>query len=42
MQKFAKKQKYLNLGPKITYLSILGLEFENDFIIIEIRTFIFA
>ena len=24
---FAKKQKYLNLGPKMSYLGILGLEF---------------
>ena len=32
---FAKKQKCLNLGPKISELGIFGLEFENNIDIFE-------
>ena len=27
LQNFAEKQKYLNLGPKMPYLGVFGLEF---------------
>ena len=47
MQNFSKKQKCLNLGPKmpylgiyqqkLSYLSIFGLEFEKNVVIFEIR-----
>ena len=47
MQNFLKKQKCLNLGPKmpylgiyqqkLSYLSIFGLEFEKNVVIFEIR-----
>ena len=30
MQSFGKKQKCLNLRPKLPYLGIFGLEFENN------------
>ena len=38
LQKFLKKQKCLNLGPKIPFLGIFGLEFENNIVIFEIST----
>ena len=47
MQNFSKRQKCLNLGPKmpylgiyqqkLSYLSIFGLEFEKNVVIFEIR-----
>ena len=38
-QNFVKKRrKYLNLGPRIPYLSIFLLEFENDIVILEMGT----
>ena len=38
-QNFVKKRrKYLNLGPRIRYLSIFLLEFENDIVILEMGT----
>ena len=36
--KFLKKQKCLNLGPKISFLGIFGLGFENNIVIFEIST----
>ena len=38
LQNFTKKQKCLNLGPKVPDLGILGLEFENNIVIFEIKT----
>ena len=38
LQNFTKKQKFLNLGPKMSDLGILGLEFENNTVIFEIST----
>ena len=29
MQRFVQKDKSLNLGPKMTYVSIFGLEFQK-------------
>ena len=37
-----KKKKKLNLGPEISYLVLLRLEFENYIIIFEIRSIEFA
>ena len=38
-QNFVKKRRrYLNLGPRIPYLSIFLLEFENDIVILEMGT----
>ena len=37
-----KKQKCLNLGAKIFYLGIFGLEYENNIVIFEISTFEFV
>ena len=34
-----QKQKLLNLGPKILYLGISGLELENVIVTLEINTF---
>ena len=42
MQNFVEKQKCLNLGPKLPYLVILGLDFENNIVLFEISTFNFA
>ena len=39
LQNFSKKQKYLNLGPKMHDLGILRPEFENNIVIFEISTF---
>ena len=36
LENFTKKQKCLNLGPKMPDLGIFGLEFENNFAIFEI------
>ena len=33
-----KRRRYLNLGPRIPYLSIFLLEFENDIVILEMGT----
>ena len=37
-----KNQKYLNLGPKMSYLGNLGAEFKKDIVIFEISTLEFA
>ena len=39
---FAKKQKFLNLGPKICDSGIFGLEFETDIVMLEISTLDFV
>ena len=36
MQNFVKKQKCLNLGPKMPDLGIFGLEFENNMVKFQI------
>ena len=41
-QNFTKKQKCLNLGPKMPDLFIFGLELENNIVIFEISTFEFV
>ena len=38
LRNFVEKWKCLNLGPKIPYLGIFGLEFENNVVIFEITT----
>ena len=35
LQNFTKKQKCLNLGPKIPYLGIFGLEFLKTVVILS-------
>ena len=42
LQSFTKKQKCLNLGPKMPDLFIFGLELENNIVIFEISTFEFV
>ena len=42
LQKLVQKQNSLNLGPKMTYLGIFGLEFENNIIIFEISALNFT
>ena len=42
MQNFTKKQKCLNVGPKIHNLGIFGLEFEKNIVIFEISTLKFV
>ena len=42
MQKLAKKQKCLNLGPKMPYSDIFGLEFQKTIVKFEISTLEFA
>ena len=42
LQNFVKKQKYLNLGPKLPDLGIFGLEFEKNIVIFEIITLNFV
>ena len=42
LQNFTKKRKCLNLGPKIHYFGIFGLEFENNIVIFEISTLEFV
>ena len=37
-----KKEKCLNLGPKMSYLGIFGLKFEENIIIFEISTLEFV
>ena len=41
-QNFAKKQKCLNLGPKMPHLGIFGLEFEKANVLFEISTLKFV
>ena len=36
LQSLTKKQKCLNLGPKMPDLCVFGLEFENNIVIFEI------
>ena len=36
LQNFVKKQKCLNLGPKMSYLGIFGIEFWKTFVRFEI------
>ena len=38
LQNFTKKQKCLNLGPKILDLGIFGLEFKHKIVIFEFST----
>ena len=40
--KFGVKKKSLNFGPKMSYLGILGLEFENTIVIFEVCALNFA
>ena len=35
---YFKKQKYVNLGPKMPYLDIFGLEISKTIVIFEITT----
>ena len=42
LQNFTKKQKSLNLGPKMPDLWIFGLGFENNIAIFEISTLKFV
>ena len=42
LQNFTKKQKSLNLGPKMPDLWIFGLGFENNIAIFEISTLEFV
>ena len=39
---WCKNKKTLNLGPKILYLYIFGLEFENNILIFEISALKFV
>ena len=38
LQSFVKKQKYVNLGPKMPYLDIFELEISKTIVIFEITT----
>ena len=40
LQNFVKRQKLLNLGSKIPYLVIFGLEFEKNIFIFEISVLV--
>ena len=42
LENLTTQQQYLNLGPKIPDLGILGLEFENKNVILEISTLEFV
>ena len=42
MQNFTKKQKCLNLGPKMPDLCIFGLEFKSNIVIFETSTLEFV
>ena len=42
LQNFTKKQKYLNLVPKIPDFGIFRLEFEDNIVILEISTLEFV
>ena len=42
LQHFRKKQKCVNLGPKMSYLGIFGLELENNIVMFEISTLEFV
>ena len=39
---WCKRQKSLNLGPKMSYLGIFGLEVENNNVIFEISSLEFV
>ena len=40
--KFCEIMKMLKLGPKIPYLGIFGMEFENNIVIFDISTLKFV
>ena len=42
LQNFAKKQRCLNLGPKMLYLGIFRLEFQKTIVVFEISTLEFV
>ena len=42
MQNFVKKQKYLNLEPKMSYLGVFGPELKKTIVIFEMSTLEFA
>ena len=42
LQTFEKKQKFLNLGPKMPYLGIFWMEFKKNIVILEISILEFA
>ena len=42
LQNFTKKEKCLNLGPKMSDLCIFELEFENNIVILEVSTLEFV
>ena len=42
LQNFTKKEKCLNLGPKMSDLCIFGLEFQSNSVIFEISTLKFV
>ena len=42
LQNFPKKQKCLDLGPKMPDLGIFALEFANNIVIVEISTLKFV
>ena len=42
LQNFTKKEKCLNLGPKMSDLCIFGLEFQSNIVIFEISTLKFV
>ena len=42
LQNFGKKQKWLNMGPKMLYLVIVGLEFWKAFVLLEFSTLQFV
>ena len=42
LQNVTKKQKCLNLGPKMSDFGIFGLEFESNILIFEMTTLVIA
>ena len=42
LQNFTKKEKCLNLGPKMSDLCIFELEYENNIVILEVSTLEFV
>ena len=42
LQNFTKREKCLNLGPKMSDLCIFGLEFQSNIVIFEISTLKFV
>ena len=42
LQNFLKKEKFLNLGPKVLDLGIFCLKFEDNIVIFEIGTLEFV